>query len=189
MAATAVKARLSYWIDLAGMIVRLDGPWEGWLRDDGQLPERCSKQAVVGGSLFSFIEGEGVRWVYGTLQERVLETGRAIQFPFRCDSAWLRRDMRMTMTPSGDGIRYDSDVLRETRRKHPLPQPTAGASTIVAMCSFCKAYRFPVESKNWRDIELLFLEPGLPDVFSITHGMCDPCGSAWLRDFESSAYA
>jgi hypothetical protein len=87
--------------------------------------------------------------------------------------------MQMRITRDGDALRYDSIFLRETRRQRPLPQPTPAASTLIAMCSWCKAYRFPIESPLLKDIESLFLEPNLPDFFSVTHGICDRCASLW----------
>lgn len=182
-------ARLSYWTDADGRIVKVDGPWESWLGDDGTVPDRCSQQSVLGENLSSFIEGEGVQWVYSKLHQKVLENGRTVQFHYRCDSSWLRREMRMTMRSEDGGVRYDSEVLRETRRDNPVPKTTPGAMTLVAMCSFCKDYRFPVESKKWNSMELLFLEADLPAAFSITHGVCDPCADNWIREIEGDATA
>jgi hypothetical protein len=174
--------KLSYWIDSTGTILRLDGPWQRWLAKDGELPDSCREANVVGNSLFSFIEGEGVRHVYDTMILRVLETGRTIEFPFRCDSPWLRREMQMRISPDGGVVRYDSMLLNEIRRRRPLPQPTPSTDILVAMCSFCKAYRFPIESRLWKGIESLFMVLELPDHFSVTHGICDRCLDLCLRE-------
>src|SRR5207237_1272840 len=160
----AGQVKLSYWIDSSGKVLRIDGPWNTWLGQDGELPQRSTEANVVGNSLFSFIESEGVRHIYRVIHKRVLETGEAVEFPFRCDSAWLKREMQMKIARDGDELRYDSVVIKETRRERPLPQGTAGAKTLVAMCSFCKRYRFPVESKKWNDIEFLSMVPELPDL-------------------------
>ena len=174
--------KLSYWITASGTVLSIGGPWDTWLGRDGDLPDQCCEAKVVGNSLFSFIENDGVRHVYRTMHARVFETGRAIAFPFRCDSPWLRRDMQMNMTRDGDALRYDSVIISETRRQRPLPQPTPSATTLIAMCSFCKAYRFPIASQIWKDIESLFMEPHLPELFSVTHGMCEPCAASWLAE-------
>ncbi len=147
---------------------------------DGNLAHRSQQTQVLGRNLFSFVEGESVRLVYRTMHARVFETGKTIAFPFRCDSAWLRREMQMRIARDGDVLRYDSIITRETRRQHPLPPPTPGANTLVAMCSFCKAYRFPTRSPLWKDIESLFMEPDLTEPFSITHGICEPCAALWF---------
>jgi hypothetical protein len=178
----AKRTRLSYWVEAGGTISRVAGPWDTWLGDDGEVPYRSRERDIVGSGLFSFIEGEGVRSVYNTIHARVLETGKSVEFPFRCDSPWIKREMQMRISREADALRYDSIIIRETRRDRPLPRPTASADTFVAMCSFCKSYRFPVESTAWKEIESLFEEPNLPDLFSITHGICEPCAAAWLRE-------
>jgi len=90
--------------------------------------------------------------------------------------------MQMSITLDGDALRYDSVIVSETRRQNPLPQPTSCATTLIAMCSFCKSYRFPLQSSVWKDIEALLTEPDLPDLFSVTHGMCEPCATLWLLE-------
>jgi len=176
------RVRLSYWIDSNETVVKIVGPWDAWLGHDGEVPEHGRKHKVVGNSLFSFIVGDGVRHVYRTMHARILETGRTIEFPFRCDSAWFRRDMQMRIGREGNSLRYDSVLISETRRPRPLPRPAPAADTLVAMCSFCKVYRFPIESPLWKDIESLFVEPNLPELFSITHSLCEHCAALWLRE-------
>ena len=174
-ASVAEHVKLSYWINSSETIVRIAGPWDTWLGQDGDLSHRCQESQVIGSNLFSFIEGEGVQFVFHTMHARVFQTGKTIEFPFRCDSAWLRREMQMIISRDGDLLRYDSIITRETKRQHPLPQPTPGSNALIAMCSFCKAYRFPTKSPLWKDIESLFTEPDLSEPFSITHGICEPC--------------
>jgi hypothetical protein len=173
---------LSYWVNSSGTVLRIAGPWDTWLGRDGELPDRSRAENVVGKNLFTFVDGGSVEWVYQTLQARVFETGKRIEFPFRCDSRWLRRDMHMRMRLDGDALRYDSTIVSETRRERPLPQAAPGAESFISVCSFCKAYRFPNESKDWKDIEGLFTEPGLPEPFAVTHGICEPCAEACFRD-------
>jgi len=149
---------------------------------DGEVPAHCLAAAVVGSSLFSYIQGDGVRCVYEAMHARVLETGRSLEFPYRCDSPWFRREMWMKIGREGDALRYDSLIVRETRRARPLPQPSPDARVFVVMCSFCKQYRFPVESPMWKDLESLPLEPDLLESFSVTHGICETCAISWLSE-------
>ena len=178
----AKHAQLSYWINSSGTVLRVVGPWDAWLGQDGEVPDRCHEAKVVGNSLFSFIESDGVRHIYRQMHARILETGMAIEFPFRCDSAWFRREMRMRISRDGDGLRYDSVIISDIRRPRPLPRPRPAADTLVAMCSVCKTYRFPIKSPLWKDIELLFVEPNLPECFSVTHGLCQPCADLMFRE-------
>src|SRR5262245_24654330 len=104
------QAKLSYWVNRQGTILKIEGPWDAWLSQDGEVPERCRAANVVGSRLFSFIENEGVRCVYDAMQRRIYETGNRLVFPFRCDSAWLRREMQMSIARDGDMLRYDSVI-------------------------------------------------------------------------------
>jgi len=174
---------LSYWIDASGTVLRIAGPWDTWLGSDGELPERSLRSNVVGKNMLSFLDGESARLVYDTLQTRVFDSGKSIEFPFRCDSKWLRREMQMKISLDGDAVRYDSTIIRETRRDRALRQAAPGAEILVAMCSFCKSYRFPIETREWKDIEVLFTEPGLSELFAITHGMCENCAALCFLDF------
>lgn len=113
----AEHVKLSYWINSSGTVLRIGGPWDVWLGDDGELPDRCCEAKVVGNSLFSFVENDGVRHVYRTVHARVFETGKTIEFPFRCDSAWLRREMQMIIARDGEALRYDSIKRTWTDRR------------------------------------------------------------------------
>jgi hypothetical protein len=172
---------LTYRINPIGTILDISGPWDGWLEHDGRVPEDCRAGRLLGNNLLSYIENEGVRFVYRAMHAHVLNTGRALVFPYRCDSARFRREMKMRISLEGDDLRYDSIVVGETLRPKPLPESTPGTGTLIAVCSFCNAYRFPAESDWWKDLEELFAEPELPSAFSTTHGICDPCATLWLR--------
>ncbi len=173
--------RLSYWVEPDGTVLKVCGPWDAWLERDGQAPEDCRAARVVGNNLFAYIDCEGVRFIYRAMHTLVMQTGRAILFPYRCDSLRFRREMQMAISREGNALRYDSSTLKETRRQIPLPEPVRDADTLIAVCSFCCAYRFPTQSLLWKDVDELFAEPDFPQVFSVTHGICEPCGSLWLR--------
>jgi hypothetical protein len=180
---TARRPSLSYWIDTAGTILRVEGPWESWMPPDEQVPDSCRADRVVGRPLYSYIQGQGVRAIFQALQTRVMETGVPIEFASRCDSPSLMRELRIRLSVDGRTLRYDSSVIAERRRAHPLPWPVEDTDTIIAMCSFCKQYRFPVETENWKELDTLFVEPHLPDRFSVSHGICRPCTKLWYPDF------
>jgi len=176
---TAPYPALSYWIDSSARMVKVSGDWDDWLDRDGEGEARCRRDDVIGRSLFSFIESPGVQFVYQTLHTQVLQTGEPVELPSRCDSARLRRDLRLRISRDGDLLRYDSVVTRREERKTALPFPLVGSETFVAMCSFCKKFRFPVRSVEWKDIERLFEESALTAGFSVTHGLCRPCIETW----------
>jgi hypothetical protein len=170
---------LSYWIDHAGTILRVEGPWDGWMTGDEEVPAASRADRVVGAPLYSFIDGLGVQAAFQALHDRVRKTGLPIEFPSRCDSPSLLRRIQIRISLDGDLVRYDSAVTAEIRRPRPLPWPVPDAEILVAMCSSCKSYRFPRASQKWKEIDCLFAEPDLPDRFSITHGICPACAELW----------
>ncbi len=81
----------------------------------------------------------------------------------------------MKLSRDGPTVRYDSVLLRETLRAREIRGATPNAPALVALCSFCQNYRFPVASKMWKEIEHLFNEADLSPEFTFTHGICDTC--------------
>jgi hypothetical protein len=90
--------------------------------------------------------------------------------------------MKMRLSRDDNTIRYESALLREIPRERELPRETPAAETLVAMCSFCQNYRFPVQSAVWKELEGLMLERDLPDRFSFTHGICPLCQGNLIDD-------
>jgi hypothetical protein len=113
----------------------------------------------------------------------VRKTGAPVELTSRCDSPLLRRELRINISLDGDLLRYDSAITAETGRARPLPWPVADAEALVAMCSFCNRYRFPLDSEEWKEFEALFIEPDLPERFAVTHGICGPCAKLWYPGF------
>ena len=130
---------------------------------------------LIGRNLFHFIEGAEVRHLYGMFHERVLEANRRIVFDYRCDGPYVRRDMRMSLSRGGELVRYESVTLKETRRAVPIPSPVPEALMFVSVCSMCKKYRFPRDSTEWKEIELMLSERNFPESFRFSHGLCDEC--------------
>jgi hypothetical protein len=179
------RPTMAYWISENGTIVRAESRNADMVAPgDGVFAEPFHSCAVVGRNLFQFIDGSEVRHLYQTLGERVLKTGRTIAFPYRCDSPVIRREMTMRMSRDSMLIRYDSAVVRETPKELEIPKQTTAAVTLVAICSFCQKFRFPVTSRAWRDLENLPTEAGLPSEFKFTHGICDECYAQVLHDAD-----
>ena len=139
---------------------------------------------IIGHNLFNFISGAEVRDIYRKFHERILETGRSLTFDYRCDSPETRRDMRMSLTFDNNRVRYESVVLKETLRPVALPSPTA--STIIPVCSNCNQYRYPASSREWKEIDTILSEPGLPEQFNFTHTFCEPCSERFLEEISSN---
>jgi hypothetical protein len=140
--------------------------------------------AIVGKNLFQFISGLDVTYFYQALTARILKTGRTVNFAYRCDGPWIRRDMRMQISSDAELVRYESAVVRETLRERKIPTETPDAATLVAICSFCKSYRYPIASTDWKELEELLTENDLPVTFRFTHSVCDDCYARVIRELD-----
>ena len=151
---------------------------------DGAFAAPFTSNKIVGSDLFEFIEGIEVRYIYRALAASVLESGQTITFDYRCDSRAIRRDMRMQLSRDAGMVRYESVLIRETPHEDEIPLDQPGADVFVAICSFCKDYRFPINSKFWKRLEDLMGETELPSHFSFSHGICEECYGSRMSEFE-----
>ncbi|MDA1184883.1 MAG: hypothetical protein O2930_09595 [Acidobacteria bacterium] len=106
------------------------------------------------------------------------QTGRAIVFPFRCDSPTLRRFLDFKIEPRyPSGLRVETTLARTEARASValLEQRPRHGGDLLRMCGWCKSV--DVEGR-WCEVEdalaamRLFERDLLPDV---THGICPPC--------------
>lgn len=167
---------MSYWTLEDGTISRAESRNADTIpRGETVFAAAFSSNNIVGRNLFQYIEGMDVSHLYQSLTTRVLNSGRPVSFAYRCDSPRVRREMTMRLSKDAGMVRYDSAVVRETWRDGEIPAGTAGAHAFVAMCSFCKKYRFPIATARWKELECLLNERDLPDKFRFTHGICEEC--------------
>jgi hypothetical protein len=170
------RPTMIYWTSLTGTICRAESENADLVvGGDGVFAAPYISNSIVGRNLFQFIEGADVSYLYRALTTRVLNTGHAINFAYRCDSQATRREMSMSLSRDADMVRYESTLIRETQRTREIPWPSSGADTFVAICSFCLNYRFPVTSSVWKELEGLMTENDLPDQFRFTHSICPEC--------------
>jgi hypothetical protein len=173
---TARRPTMLYWTSLNGTIFRVEtenSDLVGMGDESFALPYTGNR--IVGLNLFQFISGLDVSHLYQALAARVLQTGKTINFFYRCDGSRIRREMSMQLSRDGKLVRYESAVLRETWREREIPWETPQAAAFVAMCSFCKNYRYPLNAEAWKELENLLMENDLPGEFRFTHSICDKC--------------
>jgi hypothetical protein len=174
--ASVRRPTMIYWTSPIGIICRAESENADLVEtSDGLFAAPYISNAIVGHNLFQFIDGAEVRHLYKALAKRVLKTGRAINFAYRCDGPATRREMSMNLSRDAGMVRYESALIRETRRACEIPRQTPGAATFVAICSYCQNYRFPVTSSVWKELEGLLMEKDLPDQFRFTHSICPGC--------------
>lgn len=164
-------------------VVEVRGAWNDFARANG-APHLVAR-AVTGRNLDEFIADLGTRGIYEALLERVLRTGEAILFPYRCDAPDRRRFMEMEMAPQGpDRVRFRSRMTREEVRPRQSLLDTSAprAPLTLTMCSWCK--RLPGPDGRWMEVEDFVR---VSDVLSgpflprLSHGICPGCAGALDR--------
>jgi len=180
-----MKTKMLYLVAADGTIVSA----EGQLSEEGAIPDpvfapsfQCPE--MIGRNLFSFIAGREVRHFYALLHERVLRDACGIKFDYRCDSPEIRRDMNMSLTFDNNLVRYESIVLKESPMPESIPLPSPGAETLIPICSICKRYRYPANSADWKEVEMILKEPGIPQSFDFTHTFCTDCYERVMEEFS-----
>lgn len=161
-------------------IVWTSANWDSFARENG-APELAGG-AVLGRSLWDFVEGSQTRAVYEVLLERVRDSGAEVTLPFRCDSPGVRRFMELRMTrPEDAEVELVAELIREETRA-PVSLLDSGcprAGDPIRICSFCKC----VESRNgaWLEVEEAVEELGLEARTSLPpllQAVCPACSEA-----------
>jgi hypothetical protein len=158
-------------------IISVDAGWSEFAAAN-HAPELIPPCGPVGQSVLSCIVDSTSRLLYDQLFQRVLESGRTVVFPFRCDSPALRRFLEFRIelrVPSG--LRIETTLLR-TEARLPvalLEQRPPRGGDLLRMCGWCKSVH---AEGRWCEVEdaleamRLFERDLLPDV---THGICPSC--------------
>lgn len=171
-----LRPTMIYWTSSDGTILRGVSYHADLVgRNDDIFAAPFRLNSIVGSNLFQFIGCAAVIHLYRALAERVLRTGKSVAFTYRCDGPGTRREMSMNISRNGREVRYDSVLISETSRVPEIRSTTPNATMIVALCSFCKKYRFPLGSTIWKELESLYTEADLSAEFEFTHSICAPC--------------
>ena len=174
-----------YATDADGRLVFLDAGWQRFARENG-APQFAEPERLYGRPLLSFISDSTTLHVYAVLMDRVVNDGRTILIPFRCDGPPVRRWMELQMAPrAGGGVDFATRQIRSERRAVPLPfdRPSPRGDTMMRMCSWCK--NVEMDSGHWARVEdavktfQIFTDADVP---LITHGICPDCVTIFERD-------
>jgi hypothetical protein len=162
-----------YCVDLVGNILSIDGPWDEFAAENGGVDLKSKN--LIGKNLFSFISSSGVSEAFRTMHHHLNDNPtHRLEFSYRCDSPELRRDMKMVMESTGEGIRYTSSVASTSLLDPPIPiDYSTGTNEYLRMCSWCKRFKYPSESEHWNELVRLF--DISPSNFTISHGICEDC--------------
>lgn len=173
---TLELAVLRYRVDAEDVIVDLGEGFERFAAENGAsgLAGR-----VMGTAIWSQLQGEEVIHLYRDLLRACRGSGRAVEFPFRCDSPTLRRYMRMRMVAAPDGsVTFESALLREVPRDAVELPPSGGGpqDAMLVVCAWCR--QVEVEAGAWVELEEALRRLGLfgrETPWRISHGICPSC--------------
>jgi hypothetical protein len=160
-----------YRIDVQRRIIGVEGSWDDFAAENGgdglALPD------ISGRPIFEFITGDATRMWFEALLQLVEVRGQPIGREYRCDSADVKRFMRMTLAPEPDGvIRCEHELLGSERRDEPvsiLPAIGPGGRSRLR-CSVCGRIR---DGLDWTEPA-----PGMADGkphLEVQYTVCGTC--------------
>ncbi len=157
-------------------IAAIRGDWDAFASANGAAA--LTTDAVIGRSLWEFVEGQNVRALYRMLVEHVRATGKPKDFQFHCDDSIYVRLFRLMISSADEGNVTFSSTLLEQRKRPNMPlfdYSLSRTDDILTVCSVCKKVNcddiwLPVEEALAR-LDL-FEEPRLPE---LSHGLCPDC--------------
>jgi hypothetical protein len=141
-----------YAVNANDAITSVSPLWLAFARENGASQLTC--EAVMGRSLWDFIDGVETTRLYKAIVQRVRTSILRVMVPFRCDSPTLRRYMRLEITRQPEGsVQFDGVLERvePTTRLNLLDPAFPRSRATLTLCSCCK--RALVEPYGWLEIE------------------------------------
>ncbi|MFT6774022.1 MAG: hypothetical protein ACJA1L_001733 [Paracoccaceae bacterium] len=132
----ALSRDISYEIDAQNIITGVDGAWDEFaLENDGP---GAQESLVVGEPLWSFVSGVDTISHLNAIFFWCRRNGTLFQSAFRCDALTMRRLIRMTVTPLGDGaLRIENHLVEAMKRNAAEWHAHGPASGLSSRCSVC----------------------------------------------------
>lgn len=140
--------RYSYRIDESDRIVFVCPTWLEFAAENAGA--ELTEAAVIGQPLWRFIADIDCRAVYQTLFSIVRREVPNIDFPFRCDSPSVRREMQMHISRlPNDHVQLETELLSESPRPYsPLLDPKIKRNDKwITSCAWCN--RVKTDSGDW----------------------------------------
>ncbi len=174
-------------VDANDEITFVNDAWCEFAAENG-APE-LTRDRAIGISLWKLITGQEARHLMEILFFRVRALELTLQFPFRCDSPSMRRNMSSTVRLlNSAGV---VEIRTRTVDQHPLPSeppPPAGMvpPRVVTVCGWCRKILVP--GTGWVEVEQALVDLNLfgeTRVPLLTHGMCTACEASLLQDIQA----
>lgn len=134
-----MRHEIVYHIDEANLISFVNSEWFVFAKNSGAAD--LAPDNVVGHPFLNFICDRVTRHLFTLILDRIRQTQKSMKLPFRCDSATLRRFMKVTISPIDElTLEFRCQTLKEEPRDWtPFFQnqgPTSGE--LLTMCSWAK---------------------------------------------------
>lgn len=177
----------AYRVDADNIIESVTPDWLSFARENSA--STLTVEAVVGRSLFRFLAGTSVRYLYQLIIDRTRRSQRTIVIPFRCDGPSVRRFMELSISPCANGnVQFQGRTIREEDRKTVslLDASVSRTGEYVEMCSWCKRV---VVSGKWLEVEQALNKARLLEQTSfpkIAHNICADCEERVKRKIEEA---
>ena len=174
-----------YRVDSTDTIIGVGDNWHTFANANAWTSD-LPPEAVVGHTLWEFIQNPETQHVYQELFRRARAGTRSRPIPFRCDSPDERRFLELLIDAKPDGtIEITSTIIRKEPRStmRLLAADTPRSTDFISICSMCK--KIEVSPKEWTDIEegIAQLKPfDAEEMPQLTHGLCPPCYLASMAE-------
>ncbi len=168
-----------YQVDGEDRLTHVNDQWDKFAAEN--TAQSLASPQVINQPIWHFITGGDIQLIYQVLFERARATKNPINFPYRCDSAQMKRYMHMSIVP----FRESMDIQLYSRELRLVPQQKVvklqfldeNALKVNALlrCSMCNS--FFVEGE-WLELEFalqeedLFVKEGKLRVISSVCGRC-----------------
>lgn len=150
--------------------------WDEFARQNGG--GKALRVQIEGTSLYAHVAGEASRMFVWTMLDGVRKLGRSATKLYRCDSPQLKRQMEMTITPSGKGGLL---VTHRTVRTEAMLRPVSFAAKahhttgLLLRCSMCNRLRI---NGAWYEPDAANFSAAQPPpsgAVAVAYSICEAC--------------
>ena len=175
-----------YRVDAQDRILSANDEWFAFARENGA--RELDHSTVIGQSLLGFLCNTETQHLFDILLKKVRVTGDTVSLSYRCDSPDCRRCMELELVPKRDAeVEFRSRIVQqEFREPVRMLEEVERSDELLKMCGWCKKIAMP--DKRWVEVEEavdalnLFAAVRVP---KISHGICEECHSALLKELTS----
>jgi hypothetical protein len=178
---------VEYAIDPEDRLIHFGGDWNQFAREnDGATltPENLHMH-----NLFDYIQDPASNQLWRFIIQRVRDAQNFTEFDYRCDSAVLKRFMKMRVSFANGNVHFKSTVMRIAERPEVkiLERAPAPGEEMLIVCSWCRKVK--ITEDNWLEPEVAVKNLGLFEMEllpGLSHGICPECMLQAMAQFEKT---